>query len=137
MSSTKKTVIDKSTSKLITTFYLKSLFVYSDVCDFSSVNGLQEPLLSVIQSDPSYGWNDKFFPVYYIRSCSRYLTPFTTTKVMCIHVHCKTDPVSLFLYTGICYISNIHFIFNSLINTILRIFYISVSVGSIFMESFN
>lgn len=87
LSSTQKTVIDKSTSKHVTTFYHKSLFVYSDVCDFSSVNGHQEPLLRVIQSDPSYGWNDKSFPVYYI--------PLKVTKLSNLHLYLRDDTGSL------------------------------------------
>lgn len=87
LSSTQKTVIDKSTSKPVTTFYHKSLFVYSDVCDFSSVNGHQEPLLRVIQSDPSYGWNDKSFPMYYI--------PLKVIKLSNLHWYLRDDTGSL------------------------------------------
>lgn len=79
LSSTKKTVIDALTSKPIT----KSLFVYSNVCDFSSVNGHQQPLLRIIQADPSYGWNDKFYPAYYI--------PLRVTHLSDLHLYLRDD----------------------------------------------
>lgn len=83
LSSTKKTVIDKLTSKSITTFEHKSLFVYSNVCDFSSVNGHQQPLLRIIQADPSFGWNEKFYPAYYI--------PLRVTHLSDLHLYLKDD----------------------------------------------
>lgn len=83
LSSTKKTVIDALTSKPITTFQHKSLFVYSKVCDFSSVNGHQQPLLRIIQADPSYGWNDKFYPAYYI--------PLRVTHLSDLHLYLRDD----------------------------------------------
>lgn len=83
LTSPKKTVIDKTTSKPVTTLNLKPLFVFSNICDFSSVNGREQPLLRIIQPDPSYGWNEKFYPIYYI--------PIKITDLTYLHLYLKDD----------------------------------------------
>ena len=87
LASPKKIVMDKTTSKPISTFQNKPIFVYSNICDFSNVGGEEQPLLRVIQADPSYGWNDKFYPVYYI--------PLRTHNLSDIHFYLKDDRNSL------------------------------------------
>lgn len=79
----KKTIIDQETSKSIKILINKPVFVYSNVCDFSTVGGQEQPLLRVIQADPSYGWNEKFYPVYYI--------PLRVKNLSDIHMYLKDD----------------------------------------------
>lgn len=82
-STPKSTVIDKSTSKPIVTFNRKPVYVYTDICSFSSVHGQEQPLLRIIQSDVSYGWNDKFDSVYYL--------PVRVHELSDVHIYLRDD----------------------------------------------
>lgn len=81
-----KTAIDK-TGQSSTIFIRKPLYVYTDICSFSSVHGHEQPLLRIIHADSSYGWNDKFDSVYYF--------PVRVPEISDIHLYLKNDSGSL------------------------------------------
>lgn len=77
-----KTSMDKN-SKPITIFNRKPVYVYTNICSFSSVHGQEQPLLRIIHADASYGWNDKFDSVYYF--------PVRVPEISDIHIYLKDD----------------------------------------------
>ena len=74
---------DKLINHPIVKYRYKPLYVYCNVCQFSSVNGTDQPLLRVIHPDGVYGWNDKFDPVYYF--------PVRVNELSDIHIYLKDD----------------------------------------------
>lgn len=79
-----KTVIDKTSAKPVTTLVnFKPLYVFSNICEFSSVSGQEQPILRIIQPDLSYGWNEKFYPIYYI--------PIKITDLTNLHLYIKDE----------------------------------------------
>lgn len=59
------------------------LYVFSNICEFSSVSGQEQPILRIIQPDLSYGWNEKFYPIYYI--------PIKITDLTNLHLYIKDE----------------------------------------------
>jgi hypothetical protein len=57
----------------------KPIFVFSNICDFSSVNGREQPLLRIIHPDQS----DKFYPVYYV--------PIKIVDLTDLHLYIKDE----------------------------------------------
>lgn len=83
-----KTVIDKTSAKPVTTLVnFKPLYVFSNICEFSSVSGQEQPILRIIQPDLSYGWNEKFYPIYYI--------PIKITDLTNLHLYTIKDESGL------------------------------------------
>lgn len=65
----------------------KVLYLYSNVCDFSSVNGREKPLLRIVHYDDEFQWNSKFDPVYYV--------PLRVNELSDIHFSIKDENGSL------------------------------------------
>lgn len=61
----------------------KPLYVFSNICEFSSVSGQEQSILRITQPDLSYDWNEKFYPIYYI--------PIKITDLTNLHLHLKDE----------------------------------------------
>lgn len=62
MTVSRRKTINQSTNEAVISYINKPLYVYSDVCDFSSVGGQVQPLFRIIQADIMSAYKTLYVP---------------------------------------------------------------------------